>query len=140
MTLLIISIVLLIGLVLSAILPADSLKVQRDQKRTQDIEIIADAINEYIVDNNGLYPTEIKAELTCGVPGNEICATDAASCQGYIDLSELTEYSQYLSVIPKDFGNRNIYGTGYYVHRNAQGGVVVCAPNSETVENLSTSR
>ncbi len=134
------AIAILAGIVILAINPGKQLGDTRNAQRRADVNTILSAIYQYAIDNNGNLPTTI-ASSTCGVATNEICATDAASCTGLIDLAVLTNSQKYLTAIPTDpSGATTTNGTGYRAMKNVNGRVTVCAVAAEQGATISVTR
>lgn len=64
----------LLAITLIAVNPAQNLQDADDTKRRSDINAILNAVSQYMVDNNGVAPTEITATATdLGKLGVDIC-------------------------------------------------------------------
>ncbi len=116
------------AIVIVAINPQRQLSQARDAARRSDVNTIAKGLEQYFIDS-GNYPTVITPQY------QEICATGAPDCTGYIDLSDLTPV--YWSSIPVD--PQAVYpGTGYEVAVfNSK--ATIRAPQAEIIPEGSSS-
>ena len=96
----------------------------RNAKREIEVSTIANAIYQYALDK-GSYPSDITSTST------EICNENAASCVGYVDLSDLITGEEYLLKIPEDPLNQDPNGTGYYIYLSAADRIIVTATFAE---------
>lgn len=80
----------------------------RNSQRSSNVLSIIFAVRTYATDHGGALPTSISGTQT------EICATNAASCTGLVDLSVLTANQTYMANMPKDpdCDNPNSCGNG----------------------------
>ncbi len=90
------AIAILAGIVILAINPTKQLQDARNVQRRADVNTILNAVYQYSVDNDGAIPASVTTSAT------EICATDAGSCTGLVDLSVLTDNETYLTAMPND--------------------------------------
>jgi len=134
------AIAILAGIVIIAINPGKQLGDTRNAQRRSDVTTILNAVYQYSVDNNGSLPAAVPTDATCSTATNEICKTGAASCTGLIDMPELTLAQKYLVSLPNDPNGSSTNGTGYFVAKNANGRVVVCAPSAEQGATISVTR
>src|SRR5215471_18239898 len=107
---------ILAGIVIIAINPGKNLADTRNAQRAADINTIASAVSQYILDKGGLPPAGGGTGITT-VP-TEICATNAPSCTSLVDLSPLTTNSQYVTAIPMEPQCATLcaaHGTGYMI-------------------------
>jgi prepilin-type N-terminal cleavage/methylation domain-containing protein len=81
-----------IGLV--ALNPNKQLEAGRAVKRKADMDVIAKAIEQYVVNNRGKYPPALQSVVTGGTVG--LCVT--SPCTGGIDLT--TDLAPYIAAIP----------------------------------------
>lgn len=126
-----------------ALNPAKRVKDAQDARRSSDIDSILTAIHQYIVDNDGTYPTGLSAgmaerQLGTAASGcttsSDGCAVINAAC---LDMS--TPLAAYLASIPYDPANGTAATTHYSVVVNADGIVTVRACNAATPP-ISVSR
>lgn len=111
----------------------------RNSQRVSDISHISTIVANY-VKNVGDLPSNIPLNRTCASQGNEICRIGAENCENYVDLSAVVS-SVGLSTLPVDpiltsDGN----GTGYYISKDGNGDILVCAPHSERNVSISIKR
>jgi prepilin-type N-terminal cleavage/methylation domain-containing protein len=132
-------IAILAAIVIIAINPARQLAQARNAQRWADINAILNAVYQYTIDNNGTLPSTISTD------GEEICATNATSCTGLVDLSVLTDNEAYLVSIPIEplcppscdsSGN----GVGYEISKDSYGRVTVEATEAELSVSISATR
>ena len=120
--------------------PSRKIEQKRNEIRTESVNSISNAISRYISDNGSGIITTIPTSDSCKGIDNEICKTSAASCDGYVDLSDITDSGKYIANIPVDPNNRSQLGTGYHVVKNSSGVVTVCAPLAEQGIDISLSK
>lgn len=128
------AIAILAGIVIFAINPGKQLADTRNAQRRVDVNTILNAVHQYSINNQGNLPEEIE------MGDAEICQTDASSCAGLIDLSELTENGIYIVSVPIDPQNESEDGTGYEISEDGNGRVTVSAPLAEQGETISATR
>ena len=117
-------IAILAGIVILAINPTRQLGDATETRQQADVVTILDAVYQYAIDNSGAIPNdtgEISTTLT------EICATGAADCTGFADLSDLTTNEEYLTAIPVDPEGNTTDGAGYQIQETANGRVTVAS-------------
>lgn len=132
--------VLAVAIIL-AINPNKYFERARNSKRRQDIDAIAKAVYAYSLGENTDLPSTIPQTAACDSPlTNEICRTDAASCTGLVNLSQVTAGQKYLVEIPKDPISSSTNGTGYYISKNANSRITICAPLAEDGQTISATR
>lgn len=134
------AIAILASIVILAINPNRQLGQTRDAQRKVDVNTILNAIYQYSLDNNGL-PASVNAGTACNsaTAANQVCTT-GGTCTGLTDLSALTLNEKYLVSIPKDPQGATANGTGYYVIKDANNRVTVCAPSAEQSASISVTR
>ena len=128
------AIAILAGIVIVAINPGKQLGDARNADRRSGVTTILNAVYQYSIDNNGTLPAGITASST------EVCASDAASCTGFIDLSVLTVNGKYLVGIPSEPQKVNANGAGYRISKNASGRITVDAQYPEQGATISVTR
>ena len=118
----------LLAITLIAVNPAQNLQDADDTKRRSDINAILNAVNQYMVDNNGIAPTEITATPTdLGNPGINICTLIVPT---------------YIAALPQDPASGNgadipaatcagTYSSGYNISA-AGNRITVDAPGANT--------
>lgn len=130
----------LAGIVILAINPGKQLADTRNTDRRADVNTILNAVYQYAIDNNGSLPASVPTAASCaGIATNQICRT-GASCIGLVDLSALTAAETYLVSIPTDPTGASVNETGYYVSKNTNNRVTVCAPSAEVGATISVTR
>lgn len=127
------AIAILSGIVILAINPSKQLGDARNAQRRADINTILNAVYQYSIDNNGSLPASITNDLTA------ICST-GSNCDGYIDLSVLTDYQKYILAVPTDPTAANGADSGYMIEKTDFGRVVVSAPSAENGATISVTR
>lgn len=125
---------ILAGIVILALNPAKQLGDTRNGQRRADVNTILNAVYQYTIDNNGTLPTSITTTLT------EICATDASSCSGLIDLDVLTTDQKYLTAIPTEPQKTDADGAGYMIKKSTNGRITVEAQFEEASTTISVVR
>ncbi|RJO59201.1 type II secretion system protein [Candidatus Parcubacteria bacterium] len=131
---------ILAGIVILAINPSKQLADTKNAQRRSDVNTILNGIYQYAVDNSGVVPAAVVAGTTCNVATQEVCKTGAVSCAGLTDLAVLTTNGKYLVAMPSDPTGATTNGTGYFVYKNANNRVTVCAPNAEEGASISVTR
>lgn len=136
------AIALLAGIVIIAITPNGRLGDTHNSQRRSDLNTILNVVYQYSIDNNGAIPSDIPMDTTCGtsVANSEICQTGASDCTGYVDLGVLTTNQTYLLSLPLDPVSSVHPGTGYYISRNNNGRISVCAPGTEQSVPITVTR
>ena len=127
-------IAILAGIVIVAINPSRQIANTNNTQRTADVNTILNAVYQYAIDNNGALPFSSNGSQT------EICATDATSCSGLIDLDDLTDNEVYLVSIPIDPTGLSTNGVGYTIATTSNNRVTVEAPDAENGEVISVTR
>lgn len=128
------AIAILAGIVIVAINPGKQLGDTRNAQRQSDVTTILNAAYQYSLDNNGVLPASITATST------EICASGAASCAGFVDLSVLTLGQRYIVTMPNEPQKQNADGAGYMISRSSNGRITVDAQYPEQSKTISVSR
>ncbi len=128
------AIAILAGIVIVAINPGKQLGDTRNAQRQSDVTTILNATYQYSIDNNGVLPAGITGTST------EVCASGAASCVGFIDLSVLTANGKYLVGIPSEPQKVNANGAGYMINQNSSGRIIVVAQYPEQGKVISVTR
>ena len=128
------AIAILAGIVIVAINPGKQLGDTRNAQRRSDVTTLLNAAYQYSIDNNGVLPSSVTATTT------EICAANAASCTGLIDLSVLSLNGKYLVGIPQDPQKVTANGNGYTILKSVSGRLTVTAPLAEQGAVISVTR
>ncbi|OGJ54549.1 hypothetical protein A3D11_01780 [Candidatus Peribacteria bacterium RIFCSPHIGHO2_02_FULL_49_16] len=125
-------IAILASIVIVAINPTKQLADARDAQRRSDVNSILNAVYQYSIDNNGDLPAGITTSVL------EICASGAASCTGYADLSVIE--GDYLVKIPADPKGPTSPETDYTIVQDANGRVTVDAMAAEETIPITVTR
>ena len=128
------AIAILAGIVIVAINPGKQLGDTRNAQRRSDVTTLLNAAYQYSIDNNGVLPASITASTT------EVCASGAASCVGFVDLSVLSLNGKYLTAIPQDPQKVSVNGNGYTISKNVYGRITVTAPLAEQAAVITVTR
>lgn len=97
---------MLSSIVLVALNPNRQLESARSVKRKADMDIIAKAVEQYVVNNRGKYPPSLQSVVIGGTVG--LCVT--SPCVGGIDLTN--DLAPYIATIPlPDIGQYTITKT-----------------------------
>lgn len=147
-------IALLAAAVFVAVDPAKRIGEAQDAQRWADVTAIADAIQQYIVDNNGTFPTST-ATFTAGtyyaIMGSSTAALSGATCARSpltIDSGKGVELGNliptYLPTMPVDpagLANSN-KNTQYYFMRSSAGRVSIgaCLESDYADASISVQR
>ncbi len=116
--------------------PFKQFTLSKNRARTNDVNILLNAIHQYATDNNGNLPPQITTKT------QNISSIGADLCP------MLITGGKYLSAIPQDPNFNNgapivactTYDTHYMVIRNTDGLVTVSAPSEEDGVVISVSR
>lgn len=139
-------ITILFAVVLVAVDPATRLAQARNAVRRQDVRDILEAVQQYMVDNDGSFPTGLDNVAA----SSQVLGTDAAGCDttctatgtdlaACLDLSgELTP--TYLSAIPTDPSSGDAGNTEYAINRPSGNSVLVTACDPELSVSISAQR
>ncbi|MDH3324751.1 MAG: type II secretion system GspH family protein [Candidatus Peregrinibacteria bacterium] len=140
MLLVVAAIAILAGIVIVALNPYKQLGDTKNAQRYADVNTILNAVYQYSIDNDGALPGGIPI-TSCGTfSTNEICNTDANSCDNLVNLSELTLEEKYLIEIPRDPTGSSTNGSGYHISQTSHDRITVCAPDAEQGETIEGSR
>lgn len=133
---------ILASIVIIAINPSKQLGDTRNAQRKADINTILNAVYQYSLDNNGTLPAGLAGGgCLSSMTSAEVCKTGAALCTGITDLSVLTTSEKYIVSAPLDpSGGYNANGTGYFVIKDANNRITVCAPKAENTASISATR
>lgn len=130
---------ILAAIAIVAINPAKQLGEAQNAQRRSDVRTILDAIIQYSIDNGGTLPSSIPTGTTCTSDGDVICKADT-SCEGGASLDELITNRTYLTELPTDPTAVTSQATGYYVMKNSNGRVSVCAPTTYNSEDIAYTK
>ncbi|MFA5125036.1 MAG: type II secretion system protein [Patescibacteria group bacterium] len=134
-------IAILAGIVILALNPSKQLGDTRNAQRRADVNTILSAVYQYAIDNNGIVPASISVDTACYASNNEICSIDG-TCTGKVNLKQylVSTTSKYLVSLPADPQNVSSEGTGYYISKDSNNRITVCAPIAENNASISISR
>lgn len=119
--------------------PAAKIGSAKDEKRRQDILVIADALHDYANDHNGVLPilgavsSTVKTVLCSTQSASPLtCDGDSATCLS-IDDERFT--NSYLRELPHDPDKSSAADTGYYLYKDSNGFLEVgaCSYASTTI-------
>lgn len=118
---------ILAGIAIIVISPGREISEARNSQRMSDLTTIANALARYRQD---------KGELPSTIPDadTELCATSVTSCSGLVDLQAVTKGGKYLQAVPTDPQCATLCissGTGYKIHKDNAGRIVLSAPFAE---------
>lgn len=131
-------IAVLATVVIVALDPATRFKDARNARRHSDVESLSAAVAQYVVDNQGTFPSGVDAtERQIGTSGDS-CEVDTGGCNvsGFSDCVDLTaSLARYLKEIPYDQTN----GVGpdhshYSIMRDGNNIVTIRACDAEDTE------
>jgi len=133
------AIAILAGIVIIAINPAKQLGDTRNAQRHSNVLTIANAVNQYYIDNEE-WPGTIDTGGTCGNElVQEICKT-GYTCSGKTNISNLVLNQKYIVSLPIDPLGGTSDGTGYYITKSTNDRITICAPDAEQNITISISR
>lgn len=121
-------IAILAAIVIVSINPAKRFQDARNAQRQANVESILNALQQRIVDNKGILPTE------CGITGNDQEISNSGA-----DLADVDCIRSYLAVLPYDpsaddagWTSESVYNTKYEVRVDASTKqITVSAPESD---------
>ena len=129
-------IAILAGIVIIAINPGKNVGDARNSQRSADVNTIINGTYQYVLDNNGSLPGvgSHTGAVAISTTATKVCTTAATTCTGLVDLGVLTAAGKYVVAIPIDPKcptGCNANGTGYQISKDANGRLIVAAPNTE---------
>ena len=125
-------ILLLTMLFLIANNPDEPLPPARDNQRRADINMIINSVFSYASEKKALPDT-------IPTTPQEICTTDAASCNGGVSLQMLI--GSYIIRLPEDPIKATATGTYYFISRDAKTSrVTVTAPGAEEAVEIKVTK
>lgn len=132
---------ILAGIVIIAINPGKNLADTRNTQRRADVNTIIGALYQYSIDTGSLPPTGGGGAVAITTTPTEICKT-GGTCSGLVDLTALTSSGKYIVAIPADPQCPTVCdanGVGYQVAKDANGRLIVNAPDAENT-TISVTR
>jgi len=144
--LLVIAIVgILAGIVILALNPGKQLGDANDAQRRVDVNTIMNAVYQYALDNDGVFPSGIDGVagtaqvLGTNGTGCDLTCTDETTVAACVDLSgDLV--SDYLVDIPFDPASGDSGNTDYYINELANGRLTVGACDPEEAAQIEITR
>ena len=127
----VVAIAILIFIVVLCVNPSEQESEINNNKRSADVNVILNAVNEYQLDT-GYLPSSITNLPT------EICVTRGL-CEGLIDLSVLTDSEVYLTSIPEEPDKTNVNGAGYMISKTDDDQVIIDAQFEECNKEISVT-
>lgn len=131
-------IVIIAAVIIILVNPARQIAQANNDKRQQDVELIASALAEYSLDHSESFPAFFSASSTRG-----ICRSSEVdiSCRNGIDISELIRES-YIQAVPVDPSVEvDAAETGYVVQKMTDSRhFIVAAPHAELGETIEARR
>ncbi|HAR99510.1 MAG: hypothetical protein UR95_C0004G0028 [Parcubacteria group bacterium GW2011_GWC1_36_108] len=125
----------ILAAVVFAINPEKKLLERRNSQRRSDVANILNSVYQYSIDHSGELPESITTQPTV------ICKSNALSCDGLVDISEITDDEKYLlSKVPVDPKEKNANSSGYQIHKLTNGRISVSAPLAENNAVISLSK
>lgn len=138
-------IVILFAVILVAVDPPKRLAQARDAVRRQDVRDILEAIQEYAVDNDGVFPTGIDSVaasyqmLGTAGSGCDTACTNETTLAACLDLStDLVE--EYLAAIPQDPKTGTATISDYAVNKSANDRIAIAACDPEIASSIAAQR
>lgn len=138
-------IVILFSVILVAVDPARRLAQARDAVRRQDVRDILEAVQEYIVDNDGDAPPSVDTnagtfeQIGTAATGCDTGCTAETTVAACADLSgDIVD--TYLSEIPADPDTGTAAETDYYINVNAAGRVTIGSCDPEIAATIAVQR
>jgi prepilin-type N-terminal cleavage/methylation domain-containing protein len=122
--------------------PAKRFADARDARRQSDVETISSAIQQFVIDNKGAFPSGIGLNERQLGTGGSACSVISGGCNVSDEtcLDASTDLAKYLKSIPTDPQRGTIERTLYSVELNADHIVTVRACNTEGTTVISVSR
>jgi type IV pilus assembly protein PilA len=111
-------IAILAGIILVALNPAERLQDANTVKTLSNSKDIEKALQAYIVDNAGQYPSDLQNKFSNGQARVDLCVS-GQSCGG-VDLNDELVTSGYLGSLPANPTKGNLIDTGYDVIYNSR--------------------
>lgn len=121
--------------------PVTRFQDARDSRRLSDIQSILSAVHQYVIDNQGSYPTGLDTtERHIGTAGSGCAIGGECSVGGDGDCVDLeTTLERYLKDIPFDPENGSSSLTHYSIQLNSNNIVIVraCDSTDDTIAEVS---
>ena len=129
------AIVIILAVAVYFINPPKKFLEMRNSQRRSDVVNILNSVYQYSIDHNGQLPSIISSTPTM------ICKTKAPSCDGLVDISEITSNKKYLlSQVPVDSKEKDVNSSGYQIVKLGSGRISVSAPLAENGAVISLSK
>ncbi len=127
-------IAILAAVVIVALNPARQFAQARNAQRLSNTETILNAVWQRMVDNRGIWTIDISCGTTMPstptIIGNGVGNTNLEPCI----------VPTYVSTMLTDPSNGTLASTGYTIYREANGRIVISAPQAELDQTISLSR
>lgn len=121
--------------------PVERFKDARNSRRLADIQSVLSAVHQYVIDNQGTYPTGLDTtERQIGTADSGCELGGACSVSGSGDCVDLeTTLERYLKDIPYDPENGSSSRTHYSIQLDSNNIVTVkaCDSTDSTIEKVS---
>lgn len=120
--------------------PVERFKDARDSRRLADIESILSAIHQYVIDNQGNYPSGLdtsERQIGSASSGCALGGSCSVSSDGCVDLDQSLE--RYLKNVPFDPESGSAARTHYSVQLDDNNIVTVrsCDSTNSSIESVS---
>lgn len=121
--------------------PIERFQDARNSRRLADIQSILSAVHQYVIDNQGTYPTGLDTtERHIGTASSGCDLGGACSVSGDGDCVDLeTSLERYLKDVPFDPENGSSSRTHYSIQLNSNNIVTVkaCDSTDDTIDEVS---
>ncbi|EKE18756.1 MAG: hypothetical protein ACD_9C00246G0003 [uncultured bacterium] len=127
-------VLVILGGVVIYINPSRKLLEMRNAQRRSDVVNILNAVHQYGIEHEGKYPFVTTGTATM------ICRSEALSCEGLVDLSQILKDQKILLEIPVDPRVEKENISGYHISWLSNGRISVSAPLAENNAVISLSK
>lgn len=115
--------------------PTKKLLEMRNSQRRSDVVNILNSVYQYSLDHDGALPATITSTPTM------ICKSNALSCDGLVDISQVIGNKKYLlSAVPIDPKEMDTNSCGYQISKLVNGRISVTAPLAENNAVIGLSK
>ncbi len=120
------SLLIILGGYVAFLNPSRKLLEMRNSQRRSDAVNILNAVYQYSIEPDMEFPSSITETP------KTICRSDALSCDGLVDLSQVLKIEKrLLSKVPIDPKEKDANSSGYQIARLSSGRISVTAPLAE---------